>query len=149
MYNYVCAISTHRRKEITPHSIKIGLTKDYNKRFPALCREVESEEKRIDCASLIPLFIIQGDYDKFTAERIEDALRLYYLNKVGYNRGYKQDWIDARDLPIQYDVVQEIIDIEELVKWFDKVGAKIIYRNLTPENSGRIYSRMYEVIRQL
>lgn len=150
MYNYVCAISTHKRGNITPHSIKVGLTTNYNKRFESLCRQVETEESNIQCASLVPLFIIEGDYDKFTAERIEDALRLYYLNKVGYDRGYKQDWIDARGLSLDYDVVQEIMDMEELVKWFNKVGAKIVFKNLVPnDNRKRIFSSLWRGLNYL
>lgn len=149
MYNYVCAISIHKKKVISPYAIKVGLTENYNNRFKTICGEVESRVKNIDCASLTPLFIIEGSYDKYTAERIEDALRLYYLNKLGYEYGYRQDWINSCHLNKNYDLDQEISDIENLVKWFDKIGAKLIYKNSDLTKDVRIYKNFQTAINHL
>jgi hypothetical protein len=132
MYNYVCAIYTFtENKELNSYAIKVGVTKDPNARFLALCKEVEAELPRdLAGAAVLPLFIVNGNYDKYVGERIEDILRLYYLRKLGFNRGYKQDWINSENLPIQYDIENENVELENLLKdWFSTCNLNICHRH--------------------
>ena len=143
MYNYVCAVDVYKRDTSIPFAIKVGVSTDYMNRFVQICKEVQAEERTIDYASVSPLFIIEGNYDKYVGERIEDVLRLYYLKKLGYKRGYKQDWINSTGLPLRYDVEQEIEDIERLLaEWFPDYDLKIIFKStdLTLPRAWQVFS---------
>lgn len=149
MYNYVCMVYNHFNDKDVPCAIKIGLTENYSRRFPEICREAETKFSGISCASLIPLFIMEGKYDRYVAERIEDELRMHYLDKVGYDRGFRKDWINIEGLAYEYGTSKEVEDMERAMQRFCKVGTKIIYRNFSPEKTEKIYSSFYEKIKNL
>lgn len=132
MYNYVCATFTFDKKgDLIPHAIKVGVTSDCSQRFPKICKEVEKEEYPFGSTyvAVLPLFIIGGDYDKYIGERVEDILRLYYLKKLGFDRGYKQDWINPEGLPAEYDIEAENTEIEALLtEWFPNQNINIYYK---------------------
>ena len=136
MYNYVCATFTFTKDgELNPYAIKVGVTSNCNQRFPQICKEIEKEEFPFGTgyAAVLPLFIVGGDYDKYMGERIEDILRLYYLRKLGFDRGYKQDWITAEDLSTEYDIEAEGAELEAmLTEWLPK-NSFHIYHKYTAE----------------
>ena len=79
---------------------------------------------------LLPLFIVGGDYDRYIGERIEDVLRLYYLKKLGFDRGYKQDWINSEGLSAKYDIEAENAELESLLnEWFPNEKINIHYQH--------------------
>lgn len=133
MYNYVCAAFTFSKNgELNPYAIKVGVTSDCNKRFSQICKEVEKEEFPFGSgyAAVLPLFIIGGKYDKYMGERIEDILRLYYLRKLGFDRGYKQDWINPEGLPAEYDIEAEGAELEAvLTEWLPKDSFHIYHKH--------------------
>ena len=133
MYNYVCAIFTPDKKgNLDSHFIKVGVTANCNQRFPQICKELEREEFPFgtNYIVLLPLFIVGGNYDKYIGERIEDVLRLYYLKKLGFDRGYKQDWINSEGLPASYDIEAENAELESLLnEWFPSEKINIHYQH--------------------
>lgn len=153
MFNYVCAVDVYKKDETFPYAIKVGVTEDCDKRFVQICKQVENEEMfLIDCASVLPLFIVGGNYDRYVAERVEDVLRLYYLRKLGYHRGYKQDWINAKNLPHNYDIEAEEADLKAMLKdWFPNVDFKIFYEGhkIADPNKELIFSSFYNKIQHL
>lgn len=135
MYNYVCAIEicNQKKKTFEPFALKVGTTENYMSRFEQLCYEAQAQKRTAPSFSVKPLFIIEGSYNKYIAERIEDVLRLYYLKKLGYNNGYRKDWIASADMPAEYDVQQEIHDIECLLcEWFPSQQITICFKNENP-----------------
>ena len=134
MYNYVCATFVCENGKLTPHAIKVGVTSDCSQRFPKICKEVEKEEHFVYRSSpivaVLPLFIVGGDYDKYIGERVEDVLRLYYLKKLGFDRGYKQDWINPEGLPAEYDIEAENAELEALLtEWFPSEKFRIHHKH--------------------
>ena len=133
MYNYVCAAFTlGKNGKLSPYAIKVGVTKDCTQRFPQICKEIEKEEFPFGTGygAVLPLFIVGGNYDKYFGERIEDILRLYYLRKLGFDRGYKQDWIDSNGLPIDYDIEAESAELEAmLTEWLPKGSFKVYHKH--------------------
>ena len=130
MYNYVCATFTLNKGNLIPHAIKVGVTSDCSQRFPKICKEVEKEEYPFGCVAVLPLFIVGGDYDKYIGERVEDILRLYYLKKLGFDRGYKQDWINPIGLPAEYDIEAENAELEALLtEWFPNEKFRIYHKH--------------------
>jgi hypothetical protein len=152
MYNYVCAVDRYKRQVMSPYAIKIGVTANYENRFTQICQTALSEDRTADDFSVRPLFIIEGNYDRYIGERIEDVLRLYYLKKLGFDRGYKQDWIDTDGLPIEYDIQQEANEIEFLLQeWFPTLNIRVIFKNENPNarDTWRICSRWSTEIKYL
>lgn len=133
MYNYVCAAFTFsKNEELIPYAIKVGVTGNCSQRFSQICKEVEKEEFPFGSgyAAVLPLLIVGGNYDKYMGERIEDILRLYYLRKLGFDRGYKQDWINPEGLPAEYDIEAEGAELEAmLTEWLPTDSFHIYHKH--------------------
>ena len=120
MYNYVVEIRVNGK----PFAIKIGETKDYDKRFNQIVRELGINRK--ETITLIPLYLFTMENDKISAKIFEDELRLYFLKKIGLHNGFKRDYLLLKG-KTKFNKEKEIEEIKNKEKEFKDFNLKLVY----------------------